>query len=86
MKQWLSRFNVLDANTEQLSLFKLGWTIQSMLDFDKAEKMYKMLELSNKPSNGTTLGIWSLLAKNLLHASRNADSDRLLIENVAFLR
>ena len=77
MKIWLTRFNTLDLDNTQVSIFKLGWALQSMMDFERAEKMYKILDLNTNPSGHIALAVWSLMAKELLSVGISDNVERL---------
>lgn len=79
MKCWLTRFDTLNVDQEQLEIFKFGWALQSMMDFDRADKMYKALDLSNNPSGHISLSIWSFMAKELLRVGISDDWERLTL-------
>ena len=48
-----------------------------MLDFQRAKKMYNILDLNNNPSGHTTLALGSLMTKELLRVGIGDDCERL---------
>ena len=79
MRIWLPRFNILNLNNAQMPIFKLGWALQRIFDFERAKQMYKIFDLNNNPSGDISRTLWAFMAKELFRISNDIDSKRLTI-------